>query len=387
MDKANEIITRSLKSGILSDIQENKDIAALTNLLSDSSNYHIIVDQLDESGKLQLDGLNDIEMMYLFVHQERDMNEAKNKKKNTKREYIRDLLLMYKHFWEQADLLELSLENVQNYHLFQHLNARHLRKYQTWLKTAPLGKSKKPYSVATTNRKMVLLKGLFSFLHDHYYLKEPLHKYLKSSNVRLEDRPLKDLTLEEVSVILSSFKRHPILHGLLSVLITTGIRIQELCTAKVNSLSYINGEYWLTVLGKGDKPREVLIHPNVLQAIIRFRERRGLDLKLVPNDDSPLFTTSKGKAYEYKYLSNYLIKKINQLDHDFIKLRTQRITPHFFRHAFALISSEQGVNIQFIQESLGHNNIATTMIYLKRAEMRRNHAAHAWKDSDIINNI
>lgn len=365
----------------------SEGVPALTHFLLDNSMYIQLMDNLDEGGEPDYSKFNDIEMIYLYVHNERDLNEEKNKKENTRKEYLRDLLIFYKQLIEQATLIELPLNNLSQYRLFKDITERNLRKYQSWVKAAPLGKSAKPYSVATLNRKMVLIKGLFSFLYENNYIKKPLHRKMKSSNVRSEDRPMKDLTEYEVSQILNEFKAHPIIYGILSVLATTGIRVNELCTARVCDLTYIDGEYWLCVLGKGNKRREVLIYPNVLEAVKKFRERRRLPLYIDPKDESPLLTTSNGTAYDYKYLSKYITDKIQMLDLDFIKLRKTPITPHFFRHAWAIYSAEQGASLHQIQEALGHADIKTTQIYLKRHQSRKNHAAHIWKDSELLKKL
>lgn len=362
-------------------------VSTLTNTLLDDTHYKELIDIMDESGDTDYPTYNDLEMIYIYVHQKRDLNEKNNRKENTKREYLRDLLIFYKQLLQQAEEIDLSIGDLSKYRLLRTLTPRNLRKYQEWITTAPLGKSGKPYSVATLNKKMVIIKSFLAYLYENKYLDAPLHKKMKSSNVRSIDRPYKDLSANEVFAILNSFKNHPIIYGVLSVLATTGLRCQELCTARVCDISYVDGEYWLKVNGKGDKDREVLIFPNVLESIKQFRFRRRQDFKLDRSDMSPLFTTAKGQAYSYKYLSNYVTRKINELDLDFISLRKTPITPHFFRHAWAIISSDQGVSIQQIQEALGHSDIKTTGIYLKRKMARKNNAAHAWKGSDLLNKI
>lgn len=368
-------------------VNQSDNIPTLTNQLLNDSLHNQLIDIIDEDGDEDYSLFNDMEMLYLYVHKKKDMNDKKNRGENTKKEYLRDLLLFYRQLIEQAEVIELSLDGFEQYQLFKQLTSRNLRKYQDWLKHAPLGKGKKPYSVATLSRKTVIIKGFLNFLFESRYIEQPLHKKLMSSNVRNEDRPYKDLSLFEVSQILEGFKHHPILHGILSVLATTGIRVNELCTARVCDLDYDNGDYWLTVIGKGEKPREVLIHENVLNAIKRFRIRRRLQFKIDKSDQSPLFTTASGKAYDFKYLSKYLTQRIQALDYEFIIYRSKPITPHHFRHFFAIQSEENGVSISQIQESLGHEDLKTTLIYLKRKQFRKNHAAHSWKNSDIIKNI
>lgn len=367
-------------------INENENISSLTNVLLKDHLFTNMVDMIDENGTSDYSSFNDIEMLYFFVHQKKDMNENKNRKENSKKEYLRDLLIFYKQLMTHAEEFEISLEGF-DYKVLKRLTERHLRKYQGWLVKAPLGKGGKPYSVATLNRKATVIKSFMAFLYNNDYISLPLHDKILRSSVRDEDRPNIEMSSVEVIQLANYFRTHPILYGLISVLATTGIRIRELCNAKVSDITYIDGDYWLRVDGKGNKEREVLIHPNVLEAIKKFRQRRRLGFSIDPGDHSPLFTTAKDKAYTYKYLSNYLTRKMNRADLEFIRAKKNPITPHTLRHGFALISADQGVDLLSIMESLGHSSIKTTQLYLKRKKARKNNAGHGWKDSDVIKNI
>ncbi|RHW36063.1 integrase [Neobacillus notoginsengisoli] len=381
------IVIEELRSNFLNEVNNSNSISTLTTILLNDSLYRNLLDDIDYSGEDDYSSFNDVEMFYLYIHKQRDLNEKKNRSASTKKEYLRDLLLFYKQLMENAHHFELAIEQITGFQLFKHLNHRHIRKYQEWLKDAPLGKSGKPYSVATLNRKTVIIKSFLAFLFNTKYISIPLHEKVLSSSVRSNDRPNKEISSSEVIAILDYFRNNSIVYGILAVLATTGIRVAELCKARVSDIDYFEGDYWLTVIGKGNEERQVLIHSNVLQAIINFRKRRRLDFKVGPGDESPLFTSAKGKAYNYKYLSNFLIRKINAAELDIIRLRKNPITPHTFRHGFALISEEQGVDIRKIQESLHHKDIRTTMIYLNRRQARKNNAAHAWKNSNVIQNI
>ena len=56
-----------------------------------------------------------------------------------------------------------------------------------------------------------------------------------------------------------------------------------------------------------------------------------------------------------------------------------RITPHYFRHAFAIISRLNKVDVYDIMRSLGHERLETTEIYLAKTFEKENHAIHSWK--------
>lgn len=54
----------------------------------------------------------------------------------------------------------------------------------------------------------------------------------------------------------------------------------------------------------------------------------------------------------------FMIKKYQQL----LGIN-KKITPHMFRHSFATLLLEEGVDIRYIQNMLGHASILTTQIY------------------------
>lgn len=372
---------------IFKEFNNTKELSAF--MLNEELYSKLLVetDFLDNPKTIQF---NDLEMVYLFVHNKKDMNAKKNRMTNTKQEYLRDLLIIYKQLLEYTNNFQIKLSYRETDHtpcLFQSLTHSNLRKYQEWLLNAPLGKGGKPYAAATLNRKMIILKSFLSYLYTNEYIQIPLHEKMLSSNVRDADIPNRDLSSNEVLQLLDYFKGHPILHCFIAVLSTTGLRIRELCRSRISDITYQDGDYWLNVMGKGRKQREVLLHPNIIEEIRLFRRRRRLDFKLDSTDDAPIFTTSTGKPYNYKYLSNYLTKHMNRANITFIKIRRTPITPHFLRHAYAIISAENGATIESISPSLGHSSYRTTARYLEKRLSRKNSASHSWKNTTFINKI
>ncbi|QAS54747.1 tyrosine-type recombinase/integrase [Halobacillus litoralis] len=361
------------------------NIAIVANEMLNKDYYQRMLDVVDDHDIEDYSTLNDIEMIYLFVHEEKDQDDSKNRTEDTKREYLRELLWTYHVLLEGSGSFGLPVSHPDK--IVQELRGKHIRRFQEWLKEVPWGKNDKPYSVATISRKTGLFKAFLAFLYRKKYIEHPLHESFKSANVRMRDRPEKDITSEEVTQILSYYKTHPIMYSLLSVLVTTGLRSKELCMARVCDLSYDIDGYWLEVVGKGNEKREVLIFSNVFDTIVKFRKRRGLDLFLDPVDTSPLFVTAKNKAYTSKYLSKYVTSMIQKSKLEFLKHKKAPVTPHTLRHGYAIISDDQGTDVYRISEALGHKKLDTTRIYLRRKHSRKNHAAHSWKDSSFLSFI
>lgn len=363
------------------------NVPQLTENLLSTDLYSSLEDLIDESGNNDYSSFNDLEMMYLHVHKRKNLKAEDERMDNTKREMIRDLLIFYNQLIEHQSEFEISLNTLNVHSLLKGLTGRNIRKYEEWIEATPLGKGGKPYAKATLSRKTVIIRGFLGALYKEGYITLPLHEKMRRSNVTDRDRPDRDLSTQEVETILSYYQEHPIIHTLIAVLATTGLRIQELCTSRVCDLSQHEGEYWLKVEGKGRKEREVLIHPPIFELICRFRKRRNQMTVLDAADQSPLFLTAKNKAYSYKYLSNYLTQKINLVSDDIIQKRTNPITPHGFRHYYAIASTELGSDLLRIMQALGHSNTKTTLIYLEKTLARKNSASHAWSNSTFLKNI
>lgn len=337
----------------------------------------------EKEGCSSFQWFSDIEMIYYFVHRPKDTDEKKNRNINTRKDYIRDLLQFYKMINKFSKEIRSDVDDYEEQSLFKLLRKRHIRRYQEWLKDAPLGRAGKKYSAATLSLKTVLMKSFLKWLYSVGYISEDVTMDLSSTNLREWDKPNRDLSYDQVSQILDYYKDHTINYALLSTLATTGARVAEIANSTFSNLYYdsYNGNYWLKVTGKGNKSREILIFNNVFERILAFRNRRRLSTELDPNDKSPLFTTNKLKPYSPKYLSSYIVDIIQKTNLPFIKRRSEKIGPHHFRHYFAIYSAQNGADIFRIQQTLGHESIETTKVYLERFMKKENNVALLWDES------
>ncbi|HHL0974437.1 TPA: tyrosine-type recombinase/integrase [Bacillus cereus] len=337
----------------------------------------------EKEGKGKYTYLSDLEVMYHFVHLQKDMDEKKNRKEDTKKSYISEILSFCQCMVQHAEEFELNGEEVQqNNSLLKTLQPWHIRKYNSWLKEVANGRHGDTYAVATLAKKTVLIRSFLKHLHVFTYIKKPLHEELQRANVNEQDRPNRDLSYDEVMKILGFYKErgHVVNYTILLALASTGARIQELCTAKVKDLHY-DGKYWLKVIGKGAKVRELFISEHLYECMCEVRRRRGFQTVLEKGDESPLFINQRGNAYNSKTLSNQVTDMIKKTNLEFLLHRENPVTAHTFRHAFAIMAVEQGnADLYHLMQTLGHENIQTTKIYLEKHMKRKNNVGTSFAD-------
>ena len=135
---------------------------------------------------------------------------------------------------------------------------------------------------------------------------------------------------------------------IICLLYACGLRIGELINLK---LEHLNTTTIDIVLAKGRKDRIVPYPENLKQLIEKYIAEYNPKIYLFNGwKNEPQYTESSIRQFLNKYASLAGIKK--------------HIHPHLFRHSYATHSLEQGINLYFLQEILGHNKPTTTAIYL-----------------------
>ena len=139
---------------------------------------------------------------------------------------------------------------------------------------------------------------------------------------------------------------------MLELLFGTGVRVSELCSLRVEDVNLRNR--YITVHGKCDKERVIHICNGEILNILNKYD------KLISGEVPTRihFFLNRLKQRHSEQSVRYMINK-------YVKLTniTKKITPHTFRHTFATLLLEAGVDIKYIQHFLGHSSIMTTQIY------------------------
>lgn len=369
------------------EIKKDFQVNEWKNQINDNSSLPLLQERLDLAEKNQqkpFADFSDVEMIQWFLNRQKHLNRQHDKSPRTIKEYERELIQFVDQMMKYANDIDLDIDYIIEDSFFKSLSSRHMRRYQEWLADrSPYVQKKCAYSSATLARKTTIIRNFLNFMYEVEYIKEPIHKGLFTATVRKDDRPDRDLGPQEVIQLLDHFRKinHPVAFAIVHILTTTGLRNEELCKLKIGDLQYdsISGGYYLNVLGKGNKRRQIPLKEKTVQSIHLFRNARGLEDVAVADKESPLVTTNTGKAYSPSYLSQFLTKTIKETNLPFLMHRSSPIGPHTFRHAFAIISHLSKVDVYQIMRSLGHEKIETTMIYLEKIFEKERHAIHAWE--------
>jgi integrase/recombinase XerD len=141
--------------------------------------------------------------------------------------------------------------------------------------------------------------------------------------------------------------------GILQLLYAAGLRVSELCALKWKNLSARGDSGQVTVLGKGSKTRSVLLPKSIWDDLMQLQGNAA--------DNDPVFCSRKGKGKGH--LDRKTINKIIGTAAKRAGL-SQKVSPHWLRHAHATHALERGANIGLVQSTLGHANVSTTSRYL-----------------------
>lgn len=220
----------------------------------------------------------------------------------------------------------------------------------------------------TIKRKFATLKALFTYLEfEEFILVSPFRKMKLS--IKEPQRLPQTIELKEIKKMFlfvynkkqnyknqSTYTYKSIIRDIavLELLFATGMRVAEVCNIKGSDFSSNYNE--LRIIGKGDKQRTIHIcNQEVKNAIKEYYHYFKENI-----NENEYFFINRTKSNLSEQSVRFMIKKYQEK----AKIK-KHITPHMFRHSFATLLLEEGVDIRYIQQLLGHSSISTTQIYTK----------------------
>lgn len=277
-----------------------------------------------------------------FLRFERNFSE------NTLDAYLRDLRKLRDYAEFQLDMtgpLEITYENIQQY-LYE------------------ISKSK--FSERSQARWISSIKSFFKYLAEDEVREDNPAALLEAPKLGLY---LPDtLSFSDVERLLNAIdtttdlgKRN---HCMIEMLYGCGLRVSELIDLKISNINF--KELYLKVEGKGDKARFVPLAQYTADLTQTYIREVRSQYKINKKCEDILFLNSRGSAMS-RVIVFIIIKELTEKAGI-----NKKISPHTFRHSFATHLLQNGADLRYIQEMLGHSSITTTEIYthLKNEELR-----------------
>lgn len=272
----------------------------------------------------------------------------KNFSGNTLDAYMRDVRKLESFTLSELD--NLSPENITYENLQEYI-------YQL---------SKNKISERSQARAISSIKAFFKFLLEDDYRTDNPAALLEGPKLGLY---LPDtLSEEDINRIITCIdnstdigKRNKCI---LEVLYGCGLRVSELIDLKISNINF--KESYIMVEGKGEKTRLVPLANTTAEFIRSYIHTVRNKTKINKKYEDTLFLNSRGTNMS-RVIVFIIIKELTQKAGI-----SKSISPHTFRHSFATHLLQNGADLRFIQEMLGHSSITTTQVYthLKTEELR-----------------
>ena len=226
--------------------------------------------------------------------------------------------------------------------------------------------SKQKFSERSQARWISSIKAFFRFLLEDEIREDNPSALLEGPKLGLY---LPDtLSLSDINKIIDAIEIHTDLgkrnHCIIEVLYGCGIRVSELIDLKISNINF--KENYIKVVGKGNKTRFVPLASYTADLLQNYITEVRSTIKINKKHEDTLFLNSRGTSMS-RVIVFIIIKELT--DKAGI---SKKISPHTFRHSFATHLLQNGVDLRYIQEMLGHSSITTTAVYthLKTEELR-----------------
>jgi integrase/recombinase XerD len=161
----------------------------------------------------------------------------------------------------------------------------------------------------------------------------------------------------------------------------TGIRLSELINLRIGDFDRKRG--LITVKGKGSKERRIALGQNCLRNVLYYLDRHR------PDEQELEEWGSLGEDHLFLAETRKPLTK-NGVTLLFMRLKKRagitgkRISPHIFRHTFAIRYLALGKDPFSLQEILGHEDMATVKLYMHMNDEERQEHKRTYSPGDAL---
>ena len=285
---------------------------------------------------------------------------------NTIRSYRRDLLQFMEYLDEYEEIHNFEEIEMMTFRSFiaylnspkrleevekNDKNVKSIENMENSDKKAKL----KPISKRSINRKISALRTFFKYLQEIKVIETNKASYI---NVPKFEKELPNVInrddLNNLRHVINTEKITGIRDRLIiELLYSSGLRSIELINLSEFMIDIEERE--IRVVGKGDKERITFFSENAKKWLIKYIEEKKRQYANYTRE--VLIVNSKGKKLTTRSLRRLISAHAHEAGIQ------KEITPHVFRHSFAMELLNNGVDIRYLQELLGHSSIAATQVY------------------------
>lgn len=349
-----------------------------------------------ELGTALIDAKNDADAISTFLNEYKDSVE-------TLRSYAKEVerLLLW--------CIHVAKVNISS------LRRNHLINYQDFLKNPTpkklwcgpsIGRLKKngalnpdwrPFvkglGANSIKKSIKILDSFFNYLvQTNYLIGNPLavdrrRKRRNQAKPHIIDRYLE---LDEIHATLNALSEYPTndeaqafqatrAHYIILLLFYSGLRIAEAANHSMGNFMQREGNWFLRVIGKGKKLREIPVPDALREALANFREKVGLPTPQPKfRENTPLIPMQNLKQSIRPRRIDQILKwafnlGANQFepDHPQKASKLRQASAHWLRHSYVTYLLDSGAPLKVAQENAGHSDIGTTMLYRHVAQTDR----------------
>jgi site-specific recombinase XerD len=230
------------------------------------------------------------------------------------------------------------------------LTSATMERFAIWLRDTPV----KPQHGTTKRAESGIhahlrdLRAFANWLHRQGLLERTIHFPMP----RIPRHLFRILTDDELQRVWSSHyltgnsSRSIRNRAMISLMLDTGLRREEVAGLTLDSISLERRR--LTVIGKGNKERQMVFSAAVRDRLKQFLAIRGID-------DEPLFHLS----------ADGIRTTFRRIQED---VGLEKFHPHQLRHQFATAMLREGIHLEVIGVMLGHEDYNTTRQYVSLDE-------------------
>ena len=200
-------------------------------------------------------------------------------------------------------------------------------------------------SKKTISKKLSAIRSFVKFMREQ---REIEIKLIGDSVIKVPKTLPKPLDENIIDEILKSANLKESL--IVTLLYGLGLRISELSGLKISNIS----REWVSVLGKGNKTREVPLLLPIYEQIEAYKKQENPKEFLLEKDGKAM------NSSQIRYLFTKLFKKSGI-----------KATPHQLRHSFATHLLHNGARISDVSELLGHSSMVSTQIYTQLGSSKK----------------